>query len=197
MSKSVGLATAAKIKYQVIENIEQLKNPHQIFKYIKILNKEDLEILPGQIPEGVEGIIFGSNTNSKLSSKNLPKTLRLLYLGFSFDQDFTDFPPNLQEVTFGSNFQGKIKNPPSSLKKLTIKSKYNHRLPYMPNTAVYLYEDAIGDNVFSGYSILMKKCKEKKPYVNSANLMVIKMEGYKSCVPCCSVAWLINLFNCF
>lgn len=197
MNKAKGLATAAKIEYKIIENMEQLKNPHQIYKYVKIPNKLNANILPGQIPEGVIGIIFGSNTNCVLNKKNLPNTLRILCLGYGFTHDLIDLPPNIEEIIVGSNFNGVIKNPPPNLRKLTIKSKYNRKLPYMPNCAIYMYEDGIGEKVFKGYSVLMKKCKERKPYVNTADMMVIKMEGYESCMSCCSKNWLSNLFSCW
>jgi len=195
LNYSNGLAQAAKIEYKIIDNIEQLKNTQQIYKYIKISNRHNAKILPGQIPDGVVGIIFGSNFNHNLNKKNLPKSLTFLYLGYKFTRNLTDLPPNIEELSVGANFNGIIKNPPRNLKKLIIKSKYNRKLPFMQNCMIYMYEDAIGDKVFKGYTILTKKCKEKKPYLNNPNMIVIKMQGYESNTSCCCINWLKNLFS--
>lgn len=183
------------IHYKVIDNINEINSDTQFHKFIKISNKVKYPILPGQIPHGVIGIIFGSNMNHEINKKNLPSTLKILYLGFNFNQDLNDLPDGLEELTLGSNFQGTIKNV-SNLKKLTIKSNYNKRLPYLPHTKIYMYNNNIGDQVFKDYVITMKKSKDKKNYINNENLLVIRIREYKTYSTCCKL-WFLNLFNCY
>lgn len=181
------------IEYKEINDIKQLVNNAQLHKYIKISNKITSQIGPGQIPEGVVGIVFGSNMNYEVSKKNLPSTLKYLNLGFSFNQDLTNLP-NIEELTVGYSFKSKIKNVPN-LKKLIIKSNYDRPLPYLPNTKIYMYDNNIGENVFKDYIIVMKPCKEKRVYVNNNDLMIIQMQTYKSCNSWC-LSSLINIFCC-
>lgn len=157
-------------------------------KIIKISNKWQKDILPGMIPEGIKHIIIGSKLNLDLNKKNLPSTLKKLTIGYSYKKDLINLPESIEELTVGNKFQGQIANLPN-LKKLVIKSKYTKRLPYLPNTKIYMYD--FEPNVFKGYEISVKKCTKPIYCVNNENLMKIKIIGNNSIM-----YKLRNLFCC-
>jgi len=188
--------TNKEFKFKVIDNFDQLRNC--TCKYIKISNKFMGTIKSGDIPENVKGIVFGSNFNQTISKNNLPKNLKILICGFKFDKDLVNLPESLEELIVGNEFSSLIRNV-DNLKKLTIKSNYNKRLPYLHNTIIYMYDDYIGSKVFQGYTIIKKKCKDKKYFVSGNDLMVIKMNGYDFCDCWCGTNFVVmiqNLFGC-
>jgi len=178
----------------VINNLDNLRKEAKIKKYknIKISNKCKKDILPGMIPEGIENIIVGSQINQDLNKKNLPSTVKKLTVGYSYKKDLTNLPESIEELIVGYKFQGRIDNLPN-LKKLVIKSKYTQKLPYLPNTKIYMYD--FEPNVFKNYQILVKKCTKPIYHVNNENLMKIKIIGNNSIMYKCKEK-LHNLFCC-
>jgi len=178
----------------VVNNLDNLYDQvkNKKYKNIKISNKWKKDILPGMIPEGIENIIIGSKINVALNKKNLPCTLKKLTVGYSYKKDLTNLPESIEELVLGHKFNGKISNLPN-LRKLIIKSKYDKKLPYLPNTKIYMYD--YEPIVFKGYEISIRKCTKPMYCVNNERLMKIRMIANNSLIYRCKEK-LHNLFCC-
>lgn len=93
-------------------------------------------------------LIFSGTFNKKIDSSNLPSTLTHLTLGQFFNQDISDLPDSLTNLTFANEcfhrndiHSNSFNKPISSLpqlKFLSLGSKFNQPLDFLPNSITHL-----------------------------------------------------------
>lgn len=142
-----------KLKLYHTDNIcnnifDNLKNN---IKYIEISLRGGKCVNINNFPMNLERLKLHS-CNIPLSDKNLPCSLKYLYIEGNYNQKIDNLPENLEELEiYYSSLEGEINNLPSSLKKLVIMDcdNFKSKLDNLPkNLKILEFGKNLGEEFF-------------------------------------------------
>lgn len=122
-----------KSKYYLVENeTEEEKKYSNRYDCIEFFKSSFNKSIDSKFPDEIKILVLGWYFNQSVN--NLPISLKEIVFGYEFNQSVDNLPFTLEVITFGYSFNNPINNLPNSIRTIKLGYNFNQPIDDLPNT---------------------------------------------------------------
>jgi hypothetical protein len=130
-----------KIYFKIKHHANIYENKYRDYNGVNFIESKFNKAIDDKFPDEIKILVLGWNFNQSVD--NLPITLKELVFGYKFNKTVDNLPFTLETIVFGQSFNNFINNLPNRLKSIALGKSFNHPIDDLPNT---LEKIELGEN---------------------------------------------------